>query len=1315
MSESVDTAAAARLIEALMTDARLRDRFRRDPVGTCRAAGLDTLADEMAAGSGKAMQTLDLRESRSSLAGVLMAAAVEGVAVWQVVEHAGDVGELVSDVLSQVHLPAIPDPRGGSGGAGAPPALAMVDGDDAAGGGAGAGVADTGAVTGDPGGGADAASAPAAATADADAPTATPTADSGAAAAPAASAAAATPASAVPNSDPPGQAATPDAPATTPTAASPEVPATTPASDPPSTAPSTGAAAEAAPATSATPAVSDVLASDRLRADDSLQDALRAGKLGEDAPAALQAAVDRAPIEARLSADGRAIEITKVDGTPVDDANVGARDLAEALSELPAATRPRTIGTPWAISAKGYTTGPELGDRLRLELVAPPKPEATTGPTPAPATPPAAPPTPPPAAVEPAPPAAAAASTTPPEASTPPDPATPTEAPTTTSARGAGRNDTLTLAVPRADRADTAPDANASLTMRAIDPKAEPAAAPPADAAADGVGALSPTDYPGDDASKAELAAWMGALAQKRGLPAELPVMAALVESGMSNLNYGDRDSIGFFQMRTTIWDKGEYAGYGKRPELQVKWFLDTAEDMRKNPGSIKDPKQFGEWVADIERPAAQFRWKYGARLEEAQRLLRQAGGASAAAGGGASAAADQAPQATSGQTGGAVHTEPAAQTEPAGSAAAPSSPEELAKAAGKAALANDRLHFDDVGVADLKAGKIDPRILAVLDDLSKKHEISVSCMRSDHGKFTAGGSVSNHFHGRGVDIATVDGERVEPGSPASRTLAQKIAEIDASYRPDEVGTPWALSAPGHFTDAGHQDHIHIAFKTDLPGNWRPPSGLLGEPAATRTAATPGTAAPAGETGAVTGEAARSDTLSLPAIADRQSAGDDAKQNASLQLPAITEEQATRAAAGNAPAGTGVEGPTPAVGDAPAQPSPAAAVSSSADAAAPAGAGSAGGAGPRALGAVAEAKKYLGTPYLWGGSSPKTGFDCSGLVQWAYAQQGIKIPRVTYDQIDAPNATKIGRDNLRAGDLVFFATAAGDVHHVGMSLGGDRFIHAPHTGDVVKYSSLKEPYYAQQFAGGRRFDQAAPVAPAGSGGAEPVAQRAGLVAAPAEGEAGPDPAAVEAAEAARVRDAAAARDPNSMVFRALSEQEAVGHRSTMQFLAAVQPKEAKKLAAAASQAGIDAAPLPQGAVGYPGDDAGREQLARWLASQARKHGLPPELPVMAALVESNVQNLNYGDRDSVGFFQMRTGIWDQGEYAGYGRKPELQAKWFIDHALAVKRSRLAAGDEDFGRDPSSWGEWIADVERPAEQYRGRYQLRLAEARRLLGR
>jgi hypothetical protein len=134
---------------------------------------------------------------------------------------------------------------------------------------------------------------------------------------------------------------------------------------------------------------------------------------------------------------------------------------------------------------------------------------------------------------------------------------------------------------------------------------------------------------------------------------------------------------------------------------------------------------------------------------------------------------------------------------------------------------------------------------------------------------------------------------------------------------------------------------------------------------------------------------------------------------------------------------------------------------------------------------------------------------------------------------------------------------------------------------------------------------------------------------------------------------------------------------------------------------------------YPGDDASQVDIASWMANRAREAGLPPELPIMAALVASGLKNLPFGDADAVGYFEMRESIWNRGQYAGFPDNPELQIKWFIDQASAVRAARIAAGDVDFGKDPTQWGEWIADVERPAEQFRGRYQLRLAEARQLV--
>ncbi len=132
---------------------------------------------------------------------------------------------------------------------------------------------------------------------------------------------------------------------------------------------------------------------------------------------------------------------------------------------------------------------------------------------------------------------------------------------------------------------------------------------------------------------------------------------------------------------------------------------------------------------------------------------------------------------------------------------------------------------------------------------------------------------------------------------------------------------------------------------------------------------------------------------------------------------------------------------------------------------------------------------------------------------------------------------------------------------------------------------------------------------------------------------------------------------------------------------------------------------------YPGEGAPHETLAQWMAYGASVAGLPGELPVMAALVESNLTNLDGGDADAVGYFAIRKSIWDNGPYAGFPTNPPLQLQWFVDQATAVQQQRIAAGKP---LDPNSYGEWVADVERPAEQFRGRYQLRLDEARELIG-
>jgi cell wall-associated NlpC family hydrolase len=121
---------------------------------------------------------------------------------------------------------------------------------------------------------------------------------------------------------------------------------------------------------------------------------------------------------------------------------------------------------------------------------------------------------------------------------------------------------------------------------------------------------------------------------------------------------------------------------------------------------------------------------------------------------------------------------------------------------------------------------------------------------------------------------------------------------------------------------------------------------------------------------------------------------------------------------------------------------------------------------PKAQQALAVAQQYLGTPFVYGGASPATGFDDDGLVQYAYGQVGVALPRIATDQFNV--GAPVALADLRPGDLVFFRDLTGYIDHVGIYAGGGQFLHAPHTADVIKYSSLSEPYYAQRFAGGRR-------------------------------------------------------------------------------------------------------------------------------------------------------------------------------------------------------------------------------------------------------
>ncbi len=123
---------------------------------------------------------------------------------------------------------------------------------------------------------------------------------------------------------------------------------------------------------------------------------------------------------------------------------------------------------------------------------------------------------------------------------------------------------------------------------------------------------------------------------------------------------------------------------------------------------------------------------------------------------------------------------------------------------------------------------------------------------------------------------------------------------------------------------------------------------------------------------------------------------------------------------------------------------------------------------PRPSGAqlVGEARRFLGLQYLWAGMSG-FGLDCSGFTCLVYQALGVTIPRDAAPQ--AAEGAKVARTALRAGDLVFFRGSSGQIHHVGMYIGGGRMIHSPATGSPVSIVSLSAEPYAREYAGGRRY------------------------------------------------------------------------------------------------------------------------------------------------------------------------------------------------------------------------------------------------------
>lgn len=134
---------------------------------------------------------------------------------------------------------------------------------------------------------------------------------------------------------------------------------------------------------------------------------------------------------------------------------------------------------------------------------------------------------------------------------------------------------------------------------------------------------------------------------------------------------------------------------------------------------------------------------------------------------------------------------------------------------------------------------------------------------------------------------------------------------------------------------------------------------------------------------------------------------------------------------------------------------------------------------------VKVARSALGTQYVWGGNDLKTGVDCSGLVQQVFAEFGIQLPRVTYDQVGV--GASVSRKQLQVGDLVFFDTdrSKSGPDHVGIYIGGGKFIHAPRPGKPVQIGSLTDSYYNDRLMAIRRVP-GVQGSPSGIGGIDPA-------------------------------------------------------------------------------------------------------------------------------------------------------------------------------------------------------------------------------------
>lgn len=127
---------------------------------------------------------------------------------------------------------------------------------------------------------------------------------------------------------------------------------------------------------------------------------------------------------------------------------------------------------------------------------------------------------------------------------------------------------------------------------------------------------------------------------------------------------------------------------------------------------------------------------------------------------------------------------------------------------------------------------------------------------------------------------------------------------------------------------------------------------------------------------------------------------------------------------------------------------------------------------PSARRVLGSAEEHLGVPYKWGGTSPSTGFDCSGYVRYVFAEQGVRLPRTSREQAAAGERVMPRLSSLRQGDLMLFAEQGGRISHVAIYAGGGRIIHSSSSGRGVRYDDLdtkRGKWFATHMVSARRL------------------------------------------------------------------------------------------------------------------------------------------------------------------------------------------------------------------------------------------------------